>query len=380
MKAAFPILMDCFCDLPDPRVKRTRAHLLMDILFMAIAAVICGAEGWDDIVYFAECKYDWLKERLELPNGIPCADTFRRVLSRLDPTALQTCFLRWTHCLHEQTKGQVIALDGKTLRHSFDTACGMAAIHMVSAWAAQSRLVLGQVKVEEKSNEIPAVPALLALLDLQGCIVTTDAMSCQRATAAQIIAQGGDYILAVKDNQPALSEAVQSRFAYLDAHPFEQEDASLSACTTHDKGHGRIETRHCELLPLACCDPLWGDMQQTWTGLRGLVRVTCTRRIGSEVSEDVRYFISSLPATASKVLRAVREHWGIENRLHHVLDVSLNEDACRIRKDGGAEVFAVMRHVALNLLRQEKTCRRGIKARQKIAGWDNDYLGQILTC
>lgn len=376
MPAAYPTLVECFGDLPDPRVERTRAHNLMDILVIAICAIVCGAEGWDDMVDFAHAKRDWLQERLTLPSGIPCADTFRRVLARLDPEALQTCFRRWTQSLHDLTEGEVIAFDGKTLRHSFDNACGRAAIHMVSAWAARARLVLGAVKVEEKSNEIPAVPALLALLDIRGCIVTTDAMSCQKATAAQIIAQEGDYVLAVKDNQPSLFEAIQLRFTYLREHPFEAQ--SLQVCTRHSKGHGRLETRCCELLGLEANDPLWGDFQQEWSGLRSLVCITSTRQIGDKVSQEVRYFISSLVGSASKVLSAVRQHWGIENRLHYVLDVSLEEDACRIRKDHGAEILAMLRHVALNLIRQEKTNKRGIKARQKKAGWDNDYLSLVL--
>ena len=376
MPAAYPTLVECFSDLPDPRVERTRAHNLMDILVIAVCAVLCGAEGWEDMVDFAHAKREWLQERVALPKGIPCADTFRRVVSRLDPEALQTCFRRWTHTLHELTEGEVIAFDGKTLRHSFDNACGLPAIHMVSAWAARARLVLGAIKVGEKSNGIPAVPALLALLDIRGCIVTTDAMSCQKATAAQIIAQEGEYVLAVKDNQPSLSEAIQLRFAYLGEHPFEA--GSLQGCTRHNKGHGRLESRHCQLITLQQNDPLWGDLQQEWAGLRSLVRITCTRQIGDKQSEEVRYFISSLLTPPAKLLCAVRQHWGIENRLHYVLDVSLDEDACRIRKDNGAEVLAVLRHITLNLLRQEKTSHRGIKARQKKAGWDNDYLSLVL--
>jgi len=202
-------------------------------------------------------------------------------------------------------------------------------------------------------------------------------MSCQKATAAQIIAQEGDYVLAVKDNQPTLHEAIQLRFAYLREHPFEEANKSLK--TSHDKGHGRLETRVCELITLEQNDPLWGDFQQQWAGLRSLACITCTRQIGESISQETRYFISSLLGNASKVLYAVRQHWGIENQLHYVLDVSLDEDACRIRKDNGAEVLAVLRHVALNLVRQETTWKRGIKARQKKAGWDNDYLSLVLV-
>jgi predicted transposase YbfD/YdcC len=371
-------LIEQFADLPDPRVERTRLHKLIDILSIAVCAVICGAEGWDDFVAFGRAKQDWLKERLglQLPSGIPSADTSRRVFARLDPQALQTCFRNWTRLLHVRTHGEVIALDGKVVRHSFDTACQQGAIHMVSAWAARARLVLGQVKIEDKTNEIPTVPALLRLLDIHGCIVTTDAMSCQKATAATIIEAGGDYVLAVKDNQPTLYADMVARFAYAEAHGY--EDIVHRHRTEVDKGHGRIETRTCDLLPLAPQDPLWGDVQQQWAGLGGLAKITCSRQIGDKISTEVRYFISSLPPSASAVLRAVRAHWGIENRLHYVLDVSMNEDACRIRRDHGAENLAVLRHIGLNLLRQEKTSPRGIKAKRKQAGWDNDYLALIL--
>ncbi len=376
MPTAFPTLVECFGDLPDPRVERTRAYPLMDILIMGICATICGGEGWEDMAEFAKAKRDWLTQHLQLPGRTPCADTFRRVFSRVDPAALQECFRRWTLALHALTEGEVIALDGKTLRHSFDTACAMAAVHMVSAWASKARLVLGQVKVAEKSNEIPAVPALLALLDIRGCIVTADALNCQRATAAQIIAGGGEYVLAVKGNQPTLEAAVVGRLDYLQDHPF--EEAKRSVCTRHDKGHGRLETRTCELVTLDTDDALWGDLQQEWAGLRSFARITCTRQMGEKVSEEVRYFISSLPGSASKVLSSVRQHWGIENRLHYVLDVSMDEDACRIRKDHAAQNLAVLRHIALNLMRQETTCKCGIKARLKLAGWDTQYMAKIL--
>lgn len=374
--SAYPTLVECLSDLPDPRVARTRLHNLMDILVIAICAVLCGAEGWDDMAAFGTAKRDWLQERLDLPHGIPSADTFRRVFARLEPAALQTCFRAWTQTLHQLTQGEVIALDGKVLRHSFDTACEQSAMHMVSAWAADARLVLGQIKIVEKTNEIPMVPALLHLLDIRGCIVTTDAMSCQTETAAQIVAQEADYVLAVKNNQPHLYQDIQARFAY--AAEKHWRDMAHSVCTRSSRGHGRVDVRRCDLLTLDVDDLCWGDMQQQWKGLRSLVRVTCTRHVGDKSSEEVRYFISSLSHDAAQVLKAVRQHWGIENRLHYVLDVSLREDACRIRKDNGAENMAVLRHIALNLLRQEKTCERGIKARQKKAGWDNAYLEQVL--
>jgi predicted transposase YbfD/YdcC len=376
--SVWPALIEQLNQLPDPRVERTRLHHLIDILSIAICAVICGAEGWDDFVSFGRAKQEWLKEKLglELPAGIPSADTFRRVFARLDPQALQICFRLWTQQLHVHTQGEVIALDGKVLRHSFDTACQQKPIHVVSAWAASARLVLGQVKIEEKTNEIPMVPALLKLLDIQGCIVTTDAMSCQKATAAQIISQGGDYVLAVKENQPHLYADIKGRFAHARARRFEETDHRH--CQENDLGHGRIETRCCDLITLAPNDPLWGDVQAEWSGLLSLARITSTRQIRGEESLEERFFISSIPHHARRVLRAVRQHWGIENRLHYVLDVSMDEDACRIRKDHGAENMAVLRHISLNLLQQEKTSPRGIKAKRKQAGWDNDFLAQVL--
>lgn len=376
--SVWPALIEQLRELPDPRVERTRLHHLIDILAIAICAVICGAEGWDDFVSFGRAKQEWLQEKLglELPAGIPSADTFRRVFARLDPQALQICFRLWTQQLHVHTQGEVIALDGKVLRHSFDTAANQSAIHMVSAWAASARLVLGQVKIREKTNEIPMVPALLRMLDIAGCIVTTDAMSCQKATAAQIISQGGDYVLAVKENQQHLYDDIEGRFAHASAHRF--EDTDVRHCTENDIGHGRIETRCCDLITLSPNDPLWGDVQSEWSGLISLARIRCIRQIRGEASTEERFFISSIAHNARRVLRAVRQHWGIENRLHYVLDVSMDEDACRIRKDHGAENMAVLRHIGLNLLQQEKTSSRGIKAKRKQAGWDNEYLAKIL--
>lgn len=375
--SAFPTLVECLSDLPDPRIARTRLHSLLDVLVIAICAVLCGAEGWDDMHAFGVAKRAWLQERLDLPHGIPSADTFRRVFARLEPSALQTCFRLWTQTLHQLTEGEVIALDGKVLRHSFDVALEQPAMHMVSAWAAEARLVLGQIKIVDKTNEIPMVPALLRLLDIRGCLVTTDAMSCQTETVAQIVEQGGGYVLAVKNNQKNLYHDIVARFTY--AQEKHWRDMAHSVCTRTSRGHGRVDTRRCDLLTLDVDDLCWGDMQQQWRGLRSLARVTCTRQVGEQASEEVRYFISSVPDDAQKVLRAVRQHWGIENRLHHVLDVSLDEDGSRIRREHGAENMAVLRHIALNLLRQEKTYERGIKARQKRAGWDSAYLEQVLV-
>jgi predicted transposase YbfD/YdcC len=377
-QGSLPILVECLESIPDPRIARTRLHPLIDILALSISAVVCGAEGWDDIVSFGHGKLGWLKERLglELPNGIPSADTIRRVFSRLDPKALEAAFRAWTKSLHQLTKGEVVALDGKVLRHSFDTACDQNAIHLVSAWASSARLVLGQVKVSEKSNEITAVPQLLDWLEIAGCTVTVDALNTQKSIAAKIIAKEADYALALKENHPALYADVVAHFEHQAKQRF--VDVAYSSHSETCKGHGRIETRRCELITLAPCDPLWHDVQKDWLGLRSLARITCVRKMPQKTTEEVRYYLCSVPDNAKRVLWTVRKHWGIENRLHYVLDVCFDEDACRIRKDHAPENFGVLRHIALNLLRQEKASQRGIKARQKQAGWDHTYLERVL--
>lgn len=376
--APLPALMECLSELPDPRIERTRLHDLLDVLTIGICAVICGAEGWDDIARFGRSKEEWFREKLELllPNGIPSADTFRRVFARLEPQNLQEAFQRWTKQLFVMTKGEVLSLDGKTLRHSFDTALGKSAIHMVSAWASSARLVLGAVKVDEKSNEITAVPILLAALDIQGCIVTADALNTQKSIAAQIVAQGADYVLPVKENHPHLYEDIQNLFEHAQKHRFEGVEHRQR--TSQTCGHGRVETRRCEVILLQPHDPCWGDVQQEWIKLNSLVRVERTRQTSKGTTSEVRYYISSLREDADRCQRVVRRHWGIENCLHYVLDVSMDEDDSRIRRGHGAENFAVLRHIALNLLRQEKTTQAGVKARRKLAGWDHDYLAKVL--
>ena len=364
-----------FATLTDPRCPTApnSRHLLMDILIIAVCAVISGAEGWEDIEEYGKSQAEWFAAILDLPHGIPGHDPFRRVLSRVDPAELPQCFIAWTSALSEASGGDMVSIDGKTLRHSFDRATSTAAIHMVSAWASANRLVLGQLKVEEKSNEITAIPRLLQLLDLKGAVVTIDAMGCQKEIAKTITERGADYVLALKDNHPTLAEEVT--LFLNDARDTGFADIAHAYHETVDGDHGRIETRRYWLTS----EIAWLGAQASWANLQSVGMVESRREIGESVQIDTRYFLTSLPAQGVRFAQAVRQHWGIENSLHWVLDVSFDEDACRIRKDKGAQTFAVLRHIALNLLRREPHHKRGIKARRKRAGWDRDYLVQVLT-
>ncbi len=370
-------LIEHFADLPDPREERAKRHPLINVLVIALCAMLCGAEDFVAMHDFGIAKQEWLQERLDLTNGIPSHDTFGRVFARLDPDAFARCFLAWIEALQKKMPGQVIALDGKTLRHSFDTATAQAAIHMVSAWATQNRLVLGQVKVDGKSNEITAIPALLRLLDLSGCIVTCDAMGTQKAIAAQIVEQEGDYVLALKDNHRSLCAQVEAFFDHADHKRWEQRPHDRYEQV--EKGHGRLETRCCTVVALSDLGTLWQDVQQEWSGLCSLVRLHSQRRVGANVCQETRFYLSSLPANAKRLLGVTRAHWGIENRLHWVLDVAFDEDGCRVRKDHAPQNLATLRHIALNLLRQETGAKVGIKNRRLKAGWDNRYLETLLT-
>ena len=306
-------ITDHFGGIRDPRLERTRQHLLLDILAIAICAVIAGADGWTDVEQFGKAKLQWFKTFLALPNGIPSHDTFGRVFARLDPTEFQNAFLKWVHAINVLTQGQIVAVDGKTLRRSHDHPLGKDAIHMVSAWATANRLVLAQTKVVAKSNEITALPELLRLLELSGCIVTIDALGCQTGVATTIVEQGGDYVLAVKENQGHLFEDVKDLFDGYDSVKFQGIPHGYHK-TTH-KGHGRIEIRECWILGDADSVQYvrrYGD----WKNLRTLIRVHGERRVGHKTSGETRYFIASIENNAKLALRAVRGRWGIENELH----------------------------------------------------------------
>lgn len=362
-----------FSELEDPRCEN-RWHLLMDMVVIAICAVVCGADGWSDIELFGRSKYDWFKQFLRLPHGIPSHDTFGRVFARLNGEQFQQCFMEWVQAIQEVTEGQIVAIDGKKLRRSYDKTLGKKAIYMVSAWASENRLVLGQAKVDDKSNEIPAVPELLSMLEIAGCIVTADAMNCQTKTAHTVIEKGADYVLEVKDNQEGMHTAIQELFVFA-------EEQAFTDCEYHktvNKGHGRIETRECWVT--SAPDYLWYlPNLKNWSGLCSIAMIKAERRTDRETTVEHRYFISSLDGDAQQMLSAVRTHWEIENKVHWILDVIFQEDYCRVRNGNAAQNLAVLRHFALNLLRQETTLKRGIKAKRLRAGWDHDYLLTILA-
>lgn len=361
-----------FNRLPDPRVRRTRRHALVDILVITVCAVICGADDWVAIARFGRAKRTWFRQFLALPHGIPSHDTFGRVFAALDPHAFHTAFLAWVASVATLLPGDAIAIDGKTLRRTFDTASQKAAIHMVSAWATAQGLCLGQVKTDAKSNEITAIPALLDVLALAGRIVSIDAIGCQPAIARRIRDRGGDYVLSLKANQTRLHEDIQALFIDAEAHGF--RDLPHTHAETVDADHGRLEVRRA----WATDDLAWLSQRRRWPGLRSVLRVDAERTVGAHTSRETRYFISSLPAEAAHLARIVRGHWTIENGLHWVLDVALHQDHTRIRTGHAPENLATLHHIALNLLKQERTEKLGIKNKRLAAGWDHDYLLRVI--
>ena len=364
-----------FSELPDPRHRRGRRHRLDEIVIMAILAVICSADSWQGVAQFARAKQKWLQTFLELPHGVPSHDTFGRVFSAIQPEQFERCFLAWIGALARRSSGDLIALDGKTLRRSFDRASEQAAIHMVSAWSTANSLVFGQLATEAKSNEITALPKLLNMLDIRGAVVSIDAMGCQRDIARQIVENGGDYILSLKGNQSTMHDEVTW---WLDhAIAGQLPEARLDYHEQTDKDHGRLETRK-----------LWSTEQvewfadrDRWAGLNAVVAVESQRRWpDGRLQQERRYCISSLSgAGAKRFAESIRQHWHIENKLHWSLDMSFNEDACSVRKGYAAENLSRLRRMALNLLKRETTEKVGIKTKRLRAGWDKDYLLKVLT-
>ena len=365
-----------FSVLPDPRTDRTKKHFLVDILFIAVCTIICGGEGFTDMEEFGEAKEEWLRKYLELPHGIPSHDTFRRLFSILDPEAFGECFTRWSQALHDATNGEVIALDGKTVRHSFDSFSGQPALHMVSAWASESGLALGQVRVDEKSNEITAIPRLLELIDVKGRIITTDAMGCQRNVAKRIVDKKGDYVFCLKGNQESLHDDV--KFFFEECQAANYNDVDHRSFETVEKDHGRIEIRRCWVVEDDAIR--WLQREDQWPGLKSIAAIQAERKIRGKTTTETRYFISSLTGSAQKVANAAREPWAIENSLHYVLDVTFNEDKSRIRKDNAPENLVVLRRIALNMVKKEQTHKKAsVRRKVKAAGWDNSYLERILV-
>jgi len=365
-----------FGDVEDPRRTYLNDHPLINILTIALCAIVAGAEGWTDVANFGRQKRAWLRQFLNLENGIPSHDTFGRVFARLDAKAFRESFLSWVQAVFTVTDGQVIAIDGKTLRRSHDKTVGKEAISMVSAWATANHLVLGQVKVESKTNEITAIPTLLAMLELTGCIVTVDAIGTQTEIAQQIVNQGGDYLLTVKENQPQLHEDIQLFFQLAKQNEFAKVTHTYHK--TVNGGHGRIEVRHC--WAISGQDSLaFLRGQGNWPKLQCIVMIESERRVQEKVEHQTLYYITSLDNDARSILAAKRAHWGIENELHWVLDVAFREDDSRVRQGNADQNLAVMRHMALNLLKQEKTAKGGVKAKRLQAAWNEAYLVKVLT-
>jgi predicted transposase YbfD/YdcC len=355
-----------FAELTDPRVERTKEHLLQDILFITMAAVVCGAESWNEIEQYGKSKQEWLRTFLSLPHGIPSHDTFNRVFSALDPEQLESCFGAWVRDVARLTQGEVVSIDGKALRGS-RPAGKKAMVPMVSAWANANRLVLAQRKVADHSNEITAIPQLLEVLALQGTVVSIDAIGCQRPIAQTIREKEADYILAVKENQGLLLEGVKDSFRMLTVEAVAEET---------DAGHGRVERRTGSVLG----DLTLLENPTLWPSLKSLVRIEAERvqKATGEIEHETRYYISSLPPDATRLNRAIRQHWGIENCLHWVLDVAFHEDQSRKRAGHAAQNFSLINRVALNLLRHDKSSKVGTRGKRLLAGWDNNFLFRLL--
>ena len=360
-------------EIKDPRVERTKLHRLKDILIIAVCATICGADNWEEMAEFGESKRELFATFLELENGIPAHDTFRRVFILLDNIELKTLFAEWISSAVSLSKGSLVNIDGKNLCGSREPVKGKKALNVVSAWASEQSVVLGQVRCEEKSNEITAIPELLKILDLADCIVTIDAIGCQREIVKEIVEKQADYVISLKGNQGNLHRDIKDYLDWAERMGF--TEISYDYHSTLEKDHGRIEERRCWVTE----EIGWLEGKEEWKNLKSVIMVEAVREvIGKEKTVERRYFISSLAANAEEALRSVRGHWAIENGLHWCLDIGFREDDCRVREAKSAENLATLRHIGINLLKQEKSCKRGIEGKRKKAGWDESYLLKVL--
>ncbi len=369
-------LLEAFGDLPDPRSERNQDHPLMNILLIALCAVISGADNWVEIESYGKAKQNWLETVIALPNGIPSHDTFGRVFRFINPQAFQERFVKWVQVWQGGGLSGVVAMDGKQMRGAKDVPLDKAGLYLVRAWAVEQGIVLGQRKVDDKSNEITAIPELLEVLDIEGCVVTIDAMGCQTQIAEKIVQQKADYMLAVKGNQGTLAEDVADLFA-----GFEQahwREVSHDYDKTVNKEHARLEIRECWVVS----SPEYLSYLRRfpdWVNLHSLVKLVSHRQLNGTTTTATRYFISSLTPTAQRALAICRDHWQIENDLHWILDVAFDQDHNRTHKDHAPENLAVLQHIALNLVKQEKSTRSSVKTKRLRAGWDNAYLWKILS-
>ena len=367
-------LIEHLSELDDPRCPGKVEHRLIDILVIAVCAVIACAESWEDVALYGRSKLDWLRQFLALPNGIPSHDTFRRVFMLIDPNAFEACFTAWVKGITTRGEQEVVAIDGKTVRRSFDRGREQSPLHLVSAWASEQGLVLGQRRVDDKSNEITAIPELLDVLSLEHTLVTLDAMGCQKAVAQRILERQADYLLVLKANHGNAYEAVQSHF---DSHCFEHDADLRPVVDAFDDSHGRLVRRRVFVSPDAAMLPALAD----WPGLRTVLAVESIRGLkgSGKVEADIRYFLSSSSAEAPVLAQAIRRHWSIENNLHWVLDVTFREDDSRIRDPSAVRNFALLRKIALNLVGQDRSTKASLRAKRKRAAWDNNYMRQLLT-
>jgi len=364
-----------FEGLKDPRGLQGQEHAFLSIVMIAILATIGGARGWEDIELYAESHQVWLESFLDLSSGIPHADTYRRVFAGVNPETLQDCFLGWVKQIVEATGAQVIPIDGKSVRGSYDRSKKQSALHLVSAWASEHRLMLGQVKVEDKSNEITAIPSLLKLLDITGCIITIDAMGTQTEIAGQIVSKGADYVLTLKANHPTLYTQVRTWFKTAQLQNFAGIEYSYDRRV--EAGHHRQENRQIWVVPATVIPNLY--QPSPWAGLQSLVMVVRVRQLWNQTTREVQFYLSSLPCDADRIGRAIRAHWGIENQLHWVLDVTFGEDASRIRNGHSPENFALLRRMAVSLLNQETSTKRSLRQKSKWAAMNTNYMLQVLA-